>query len=138
MSANATNQAHIAYELIDQNEPKVIVVEFLSRSIIDPGHAHDLGEQLRSLMRSDLPRRFVIDFSKVRMLGSRAFGEIASFARDIRRMGGRVAICEIPGMMRLGAALVGLEDVADFVADRGAAIERSLEPADMIFGDVHR
>ena len=87
MTENSTIDAHIAYELIDEAEPKVVVIEFLSHSIIDPRHVRELGEQLRSLIRPDLPRLFVIDFKHVRMLGSRAFGEIASFAQMCGRQG---------------------------------------------------
>src|SRR5262249_56237282 len=113
--ANATTPAHIAYELIDETEPKVMVIEFLSRSIIDPGHARELGDQLRSLILAGLPRHVVIDFKNVRNLGSRTFGEIAEFARDVRTIGGRVAICRMPDMMRLGATLIGLEDPSAFL-----------------------
>ena len=41
MSGNSTIHAHIAYELIDEAEPKVVVIEFLSRAITDPSHAHE-------------------------------------------------------------------------------------------------
>lgn len=80
MSDTSTIHAHIAYELVDGNEPSVVVIEFLSPTISDPGHARELGLQLRSLIGPDLPRQYVIDFKKVRSLGSTTFGEIASFS----------------------------------------------------------
>jgi anti-anti-sigma regulatory factor len=128
MFDHANVQAHIAFELIDETEPKVVIIEFLSRSIIDPGHARELGEQLRTLIRADLPLDFVIDFKNIRTLGSRGFGEIASFARAVRRNGGRVTICRIPEMVRLGATLIGLDDQADFAPDRQSAIDGCLKP----------
>jgi anti-anti-sigma regulatory factor len=133
MSQDVDSQAHIAYELIDESARKAVVIEFLTRSILDPGHARELGEQLRSLIRAELPRQFVIDFKNVRMLGSRAFGEIAAFARDVRAVGGRVTICRIPEMVKLGATLIGLEDQADFAPDRNAAIDGCREPVEPIF-----
>jgi anti-anti-sigma regulatory factor len=132
MSGNQTVDAHIAYDLIDETDPKVVVIEFLSRSIIDPGHARELGEQLHSLFRAHLPRRFVIDFKDVRMLGSRAFAEIATFARNVRVGGGKVTICRIPEMVRLGATLIGLDDQAEFVQDRQSAIDGSKNPVEFV------
>src|SRR5262245_46408251 len=73
MSTTSTIQAHISYELMDEEEPEVVVIEFLSRAISDPVHAHELGEQLDSLIRSELPLSFVIDFKNVKALGSTAF-----------------------------------------------------------------
>ncbi len=118
MSTLAAVQAHIAYELIDDNDPKVVVIEFLSPEIASPLHALELGEQLHSLIRSELPRNYVIDFGNVRSLGSTAFGEIATFVRRV----GRVRVCNLDETLRLGAALIGLEDWVEFADSRHAAI----------------
>jgi anti-anti-sigma regulatory factor len=130
MSENTIGQAHIAYELIDEHEPKVLVIEFLTHSIIDPTHGRELGEQLRSLIQPAWPCRFVLDFKNIRMLGSRAFGEIALFVREVRSRGGTVKICRIDDMTRLGAAMVGLDDPAEFATDRRSAIEACLRAAE--------
>ena len=73
-----------------------------------PLHAHELGEQLDSLIRPDLPGSYVIDFANVRSLGSTAFGEIVSFAHKVRRL----YVCGMDGNLRLAAALIGLDDCA--------------------------
>jgi hypothetical protein len=56
MATTATIQAHIAYELIEDTNPPVVAIEFLSREIADPLHARQLGEQLESLVRFDFCR----------------------------------------------------------------------------------
>jgi anti-anti-sigma regulatory factor len=118
MSSTTTTQAHIAYELIGDINPDVVAIEFLSQEIAGPLHARELGEQLDSLVRSDLPQHFVLDFGKVRSLGSTAFGEIVSFARKV----GRLYICNMQENLRLGSALIGLDDCALFAASRRVAI----------------
>jgi len=125
MSTTTTIQAHIAYELIDDHNPDVVVIEFLSQGIVGPFHARELGEQLDSLIRPDLPRNFVIDFGNVRSLGSTAFAEIVSFARKA----GRLCVCNLQQNLRLGAALVGLNDCAEFAANRRAAINETRRAA---------
>ena len=118
MSTIAIVQAHIAYELIDEKDPEVVVIEFLSQEIASPLHALDLGRQLNSLIRPELPRNYVIDFANVRSLGSTAFGEVANFVRRV----GRVRMCNLDHTLRLGAALIGLEGIVEFADSRGAAI----------------
>jgi anti-anti-sigma regulatory factor len=118
MSIAAPIQAHIAYELIDDTSPEVLVVEFSSHEIAGTLQAHELGEQLDSLIRPDLPGNFVIDFGNIRSLGSTAFGEIVSFAHKVRRL----YVCGMDGNLRLGAALIGLDDCAEFAANRRSAI----------------
>ncbi len=118
MSNTTTIQAHIAYELIDGTSRGVVAIEFLSHEIAGPLHATELGEQLDSLIRPDLPGYFVIDFGKVRSLGSTAFGEIVSFAHKVKRL----YVFGMDGNLRLGAALIGLDDCAEFAANRRSAI----------------
>jgi anti-anti-sigma regulatory factor len=121
VSTTTTIQAHIAYELIDDDNPEMVVIQFLSHEIADPGNARALGEQLHSLIRPDLPQNYVIDFSNVRSLGSSAFGEIVSFVRDV----GWVWVCNMQDHLRLGASLIGLDDCADFAASRKSAINKA-------------
>jgi anti-anti-sigma regulatory factor len=121
MSTTTTIQAHIAYELIDDHEPDVVVIEFLSHEIASSFHSRELGEQLDSLIRPDLPQSFVIDFGNVRSLGSTAFGEIASFAHKV----GGLTVFNMPESLRLGAALIGLDLCAEFAANRQAAIDEA-------------
>jgi anti-anti-sigma regulatory factor len=119
MSTMEPIQAHIAYELVDDVEPAVVAIEFRSPEICDPHLAHELGAQLESLIRPELPRDFVIDFANVRSLGSTAFGEIVSFAR---RVGG-VHVCNLHPSLELGAALIGLDDCAECASNRRKAIQ---------------
>jgi anti-anti-sigma regulatory factor len=122
MSTTTSVQAHIAYELIDDNSPKAVVIEFLSPEIASPLHALELGEQLQSLIRPELPRNYVIDFGQVRSLGSTAFGEIARFVRRADR----VQVCNLDETLRLGAALIGLDDWVEFADSRHAAIRAAI------------
>jgi anti-anti-sigma regulatory factor len=132
MSTATTIQAHISYELIGDANTDVVVIEFLSHVIADPVHAHELGEQLGSLIRPDLPQNFVIDFGNVRSLGSTAFGAMVAFAREA----GQVKVCNIHGTLRLGAALSGLDDCVDYAISRQAAINLARNATRQALGDT--
>jgi anti-anti-sigma regulatory factor len=125
MSTATTIQAHIAYELIEGTNHDVVVIEFVSHDITSPVHARELGEQLDSLIRPDSLQHFVIDFAGVRSLGSTAFGEIVSFVRK----SAPVWICNLDATLRLGASLIGLDDCAQFAANRRVAINEALRTA---------
>jgi anti-anti-sigma regulatory factor len=129
MSATSIAQAHIDYELVDGWEPKVVVIGFVTRTISDPDHAHELGEQLDSLIRAELPLNFVIDFKNVEALGSTAFGEINAFARRVRWWGGSVRVCNLHDSLQLGAALIGLDDHVQFAGSRQSAIQEARKSA---------
>jgi anti-anti-sigma regulatory factor len=105
------------------------VIGFVTHTISDPDHAHELGEQLDSLIRSELPLNFVIDFKNVEALGCTAFGEICAFARRVRWWGGSVRICNLHDSLQLGAALIGLDEHAEFAASRQAAIQAARKSA---------
>ena len=93
MKSHATTEpasmpAHIAFDLNDDRYPQVVIVEFLSRAIADPGHAAELSQQLGTLIRPELPRQYVLDFEDVRSLSSTAFGaSLLSHSRSARGAG---------------------------------------------------
>ena len=125
MSTATTTQTHIAYELIEDTNHQVVVIEFVSHDITSPTHARDLGEQLRSLIQPQSAQYFVIDCSGVRSLGSTAFSEIVSFVHRARP----VWVCNLDHTLHFGAALIGLDNWARFAADRRAAIEEAVRTA---------
>jgi anti-anti-sigma regulatory factor len=125
MTASATVQRHIAYELIDEHKPEVTVIEFLSRDVLGPHQAQELREQLESLIWAGVPRNFVIDFGNARSLGSSAFAVIANFVRKY----GHVRACNISHGLQLGAALTGLEHWVQFAEDRDAVICEAIRDA---------
>jgi hypothetical protein len=121
MSTATTGEADITYELIENTKHQVVVIGFLSHEITSPARSCVLGEQLQSLIRPGPRQYFVIDCAGVRSLGSTAFSEIASFVRNARP----VWICNLDHPLRLGAAVVGLDNWARFAANRGAAIKEA-------------
>jgi anti-anti-sigma regulatory factor len=125
MSTATATHTHIVYELIDDDNPEVVVIEFQSPEICGPHLSAELAEQLESLIRPELPQNFVIDFGNVRSLGSSAFGEIADFARRVWR----VRLCNLNWSLQLGAAMIGLEGWVEIAESRQAAIRAARRDA---------
>jgi anti-anti-sigma regulatory factor len=121
MSTTATIPAHIACEVIEHRKHQILVIEFLSHDFASPQRARELGQQLQSLINPRPPQYFVIDCAGVRLLGRTAFSEIVSFVKKARP----VWICNLDHSLRLGAALVGLENWARFAANRRAGVKEA-------------
>ncbi len=113
--------AHITYELIDH--PRAALVDFLSHSIGDPEHAHELSRQLASLVRPELPNRYILDFKNVRTFSSTGFGALVTFVLKVRKAGGQVVICNMDEFVRFGADIIRLGDYTSIVASRQAALD---------------
>jgi anti-anti-sigma factor len=120
MSSQAS--ALIAYDRVEH--PRASVVEFLSHSIADPDHATELSRQLTSLVRPELPDRFVLDFHAVRSFSSTAFGALVGFVLKVRKAGGIALICNMDEFVRFGADIIRLGDYAPIVGSRQEALER--------------
>lgn len=114
--------AHIGYERVEH--PHATIVSFLSHSIANPTQAQELGSQLAMLVPPDATPTFVLDFKDVRTFSSTAFGALVSFVFKVRKAGGRVVICNMADVIRMGADIIRLGDYAPIVADRGAALDR--------------
>jgi anti-anti-sigma regulatory factor len=130
MSGNASNPpqtSEIAYEVAERAGAHAVVVDLLIESIGDPGAAARLGQQLSALIRPDLPKRFVLDFHKVKLVGSTGFGALVAFVLKVREAGGRVAICSMDHFVRFGADVIHLGNYAEFTPDRSTAIDVALK-----------
>lgn len=121
MSTTATFPTHIAYELVDDPNTDVTVIEFPGGELAGAYEARELREELDALVGPELPQRFVIDFGNVRSLDAAAFHEIVSFARNV----GRLVVCNMERNVRLEAAMTDLDLHAAFAPNREAAIEEA-------------
>jgi anti-anti-sigma regulatory factor len=121
MSTATAVQAQITYDLIEDTNHQVVIIDFASHDITSSAHARELGEQLQSLIRPRSLQYFVIDFAAVRSLGNTAFSEVVSFVRKARPGWA----CNLDETLRLGASLSGLDDCVTFVANRHAAIKQA-------------
>jgi anti-anti-sigma factor len=120
MSSQET--AHVSYERIDK--PRAALVEFLTHAFGDPERASELSRQLASLVRPELPNRYILDFKNVHTFSSTGFGALVTFVLKVRKAGGQVVICNMDEFVRFGADIIHLDDYAPIVADRRAALDR--------------
>ncbi len=119
--------AHFDFTLIDEIDPEVVLVEILSHGITDPTHSAEFSHQLGLLIRPEFPKNFVLDFHKLRLMSSTAFGALFSFVLKVREASGRVKICNLDEFIRFGADVIRLGEYVEFVKDRDSAIQDFLD-----------
>jgi anti-anti-sigma regulatory factor len=119
--------AHFHFELIDEADPELVLVEIQTHSITDPTHSAELSHQLDLLIRPEFPKQFVLDFHKVRLFCSTAFGAVFSFVRKVKGAGGRVKICGMDEFVRFGADVIRLGEYAEFADSRDSALQDFLD-----------
>ena len=118
--------AHFNFEIVDEDYPQLVIVEFLSHAITDPPHAAELSQQLALLINPELPKKFLLEFQNVRLMSSTGFGALIGFIFKVRAAGGQVKICNMDEFIRFGADVIRLGDYAEFVKDRNTAIDEFL------------
>ncbi len=117
----SSSKVHIRSERVAK--PGAVVVELISTAIGDPKHAHELGQELASLVRPEAVDRFVLDFRNVKTFSSTGFGALVGFVLKVRKLGGHVFICNMDDFVRFGADIIRLGDYAPIFDDRQAALD---------------
>lgn len=100
----------------------VAVVDLLPREITEPEQAARLGEALRAAYEVGAGNPLLIDMTATRYLSSTAFAVLMSFGRDVRTFGGRVAICGMDPLARVGANILRLGELIPLLDDEPTAI----------------
>ncbi len=110
---------HIARDIVGHAQ----VVEITKTSVSDPLTASELKTQLFSLIDPQSPMNFVLDFKHVKTFTSTAFGAVMAFILEVRKRGGRVAICSMEEFIRFGADVIHMRDYAEFHDDLAGALD---------------
>ena len=100
----------------------VAVVDLLPREITEPAQAARMGEALVAAFELGAANPLLINMAATHYLSSTAFGVLMKFGRDVRDVGGRVAICAMDPSVRLGANILQLGQLVPIFDDEPTAI----------------
>ena len=100
----------------------VAVVDLLPREITEPEEAARMGAALVAAFELGAANPLLIDMAATRYLSSTAFAALMKFGRDVRDVGGRVAICGMDPSVRLGANILRLGQIVPIYEDEPTAI----------------
>ena len=88
--------------LLIQREMDITVVDLQDARILDVHHIESIGEQLFKLVDQMDRKKLILDFRKVRHMGSAAIGMILSLNEKSKAIKGKLVLCDVrPDVMKI-------------------------------------
>lgn len=73
----------------------VTVATFADKKILDETNIQIIGNQLFSLVETDLRSKIILDFSNVEYLSSAALGKLITMEKKVKAAKGKLKLCSI-------------------------------------------
>jgi anti-anti-sigma factor len=87
-------------KLVEWNdEGGAIAVHFTDRKILDEKKIHAIGDLLQQLVEGQGSRKYVLNLGNVRSLSSALVEQLLAFDKNIRRSGGKLALCNVHSLV---------------------------------------
>ena len=115
---------HLSATLVDD----VVVVEITTQEVQHPAVAQAVGAELSRMAAEFKARKFLLDFTHVRYLGSVAFAALSRAVKNVRGAGSQIKFCSMQPSVRaaadviFGADIVGSQHAVEFHESRVKAL----------------
>jgi len=115
---------HLSATMVDD----VVVVEITTKEVQNPALAQALGAELSRVAAEFRARKFLLDFTSVRYLGSVAFAALSRVVKNVRAAGGQIKFCNMEPSVRsaadviFGADIVGSQHAVEVHESRVRAL----------------
>jgi anti-sigma B factor antagonist len=100
----------------------VAVVEIRTRDLQGPTLARELSAELARVTDQEWATRLLVNFRRVTYLSSTGFAALFQLVSRARAEGREVKLCGMETSVRLGAEIVGLENLVEIHDDEAAAL----------------
>jgi len=114
-----TDFQHLRLSMVDD----VVLVEILTRELIGPEHAEELGNELWKVTGQDWAKRLLVDFDRTRYLSSTGFAVLFKLVTQTRAAGKQVKFCNMHPEIRIGADIVGLGKLVEIHESQQSALQ---------------
>lgn len=101
---------HIKLSMLDD----VVLVEIMSKDLVGPELAQELGAELTRMTDQDLSRRVLVDFSRTTHLSSTGFAVLVGLVNRTKKAGRQIIFCNMDDDVRVGADIIGLSRLVEF------------------------
>ncbi len=101
----------------------VTLVEITTKDIQGPALAQELGAELGRVTSQEWAKKLLVDFNaRCAYLSSTGFAVLFRVVREFKGAGGQIKFCNMEQQIRLGAEIVGLEQVVEIYPTEAAAM----------------
>jgi len=116
---SATDFQHLRLSMVDD----VVLVEIMTKELIGPEHAEELGNELWKVTGQEWAKRMLVDFQRVRYLSSTGFAVLFKLVTQAKAAGRQVKFCNMHPDVRIGADIVGLGKLVEIHESQNSALE---------------
>jgi anti-anti-sigma factor len=109
---------HVRVRMVDN----VTVVELVTENIQGPTQAQTLGDELALVMAPDGAKRLLLDFTRVGYFSSTCFAVLVKQVSQAKAAGREIKLCAMQPGVRLGAGIIGLDQIVEIQRDESAAL----------------
>src|SRR5438094_5666376 len=93
-----------------QEVEKFTVVEFQTKSLMDPAELERIGAELYRLVDAEDRRRIILDFEKVQYLSSQAIGIVMAMRKKLAALKhSRLILCSVNATLQQLLKITGLD-----------------------------
>jgi anti-sigma B factor antagonist len=115
--------AKISQYLLEVEEVgEVTVVHFRDRHIVDDLAIEGIGRELARLSDRAGGNKLLLSFGNVEHLSSAVLGKVLRLEKRLRKLGGRLALCQLKPATREAFAITGLDKVLNIYPDEQRAL----------------
>jgi anti-sigma B factor antagonist len=100
----------------------VAVVEILTKEMYSPNQAQELCAELALVTAQDWAKRLLVNFRGVSFLGSTGFAALFALVHRAMAEGRQVKFCDMEPAVRLGAEIIGLDQIAEIHEKESSAL----------------
>ncbi len=114
---------HITTSMVGE----VAVVEILAKEQRFPLQAQELGTELTLVAGQDWAKQLLVNMKHIKFLSSTGFAILFQLVKQVQDQGGKVKFCNLDPEVRIGADIIGLDQVASIYGTEHEAIKAFAE-----------
>lgn len=104
-------------------EGEVAVVKVLPKELRFPHQAQEVGAELTIVAAQDWAKQLVINMKHVKYLSSTGFAVLLKLVKQAKDQGTKVKFSDLDPEVRIGADIIGLDQVAELYETEHEAIK---------------
>ncbi len=114
---------HITTSMVDE----VAVVEILAEELRFPHQAQELGTELMLVAGQEWAKQLLVNMKHVKYLSSTGFAVLLKLVKQAKDQGSNLKFCNLDPEVRIGADIIGLDQVASIYGTEHEAIKAFAE-----------
>lgn len=106
---------------------EIAIVEILAKELRFPQQAQELGSELTLVAGQEWAKQLLVNMKHVKYLSSTGFAVLLKLVKQVKDQGGKLKFSNLDPEVRIGADIIGLDQVAALYETEHEAIKAFAE-----------